>query len=185
MVKILFCACPWKFIRNRIEKITKALNLKFFINFQKYGNVCHELGILFLFFKTLLLITLTSFGQEEKFYVIKRVHEEIKLDGKAEESFWSSLPVAGEFQQKFPVDSVQFSQPTEVRLAFDEKNIYLHAKCLERSRKPYVIQSLKRDFEMWNSDCFIVYFDTYNDKTNAFCFVVNPYNAQAEIFIQN
>ncbi|MCS6980168.1 MAG: carbohydrate binding family 9 domain-containing protein [Flavobacteriales bacterium] len=129
--------------------------------------------------------TLVAQGPTEKSYRIQKITGSCELDGLALETFWQSTEVASGFHQKFPSDSLPFSQPTEVRLAYDQKNIYLHARCGETVRKPYVVQSLKRDFDMWNSDCFVVYFDTYNDKTNAFCFVVNPYNAQAEIFLQN
>lgn len=140
---------------------------------------------LFIGFWTAGWTTLVAQGPTEKSYRIQKITGSCELDGLALETFWQSTEVASGFHQKFPSDSLPFRQPTEVRLAYDQKNIYLHARCGETVRKPYVVQSLKRDFDIWNSDCFVVYFDTYNDKTNAFCFVVNPYNAQAEIFLQN
>lgn len=150
---------------------------------QNYGAVLQSMWLIIGGLLTVRCVASQKFG--DRAYEMRPVTGPCVLDGLATEPFWQQVPVAGDFWQKFPADTVPFSQPTEVRLAFDQKNIYLHVRCGETVRKPYVVQSLKRDFDMWNSDCFVVYFDTYNDKTNAFCFVVNPYNAQAEIFLQN
>lgn len=116
---------------------------------------------------------------------IKKIHEEIKIDGIDDEAAWKTADVATQFREVTPYDTSEAKTKTEVRLLFDENNIYVFAVCYDDIKKDYVIQSLKRDYSYPASDAFAIVFDPFNDKTNGFNFGVNPMGAQREGLVAN
>lgn len=117
--------------------------------------------------------------------LMTKTKEKIEIDGEMNEEIWSQLPTAKDFYINTPVDSAYAISKTEVKICYDNKNIYLFATCYNAGKGDYVIESLKRDFIYANSDAFSVIIDPYDDHTNGFNFGVNPYGAQLEGLIQN
>jgi len=101
------------------------------------------------------------------------------------ESDWTKAETASSFCQIFPFDTSEAYSCTEVKLTYNEEFLYVAATCYDSSNSEYIIQSLKRDFSYPASDAFAVYFDPLNDKTNGFCFGVNPLGVQREGLISN
>ncbi len=68
---------------------------------------------------------------------------------------------------------------TDVRMAYDDHNLYLSAICFHGDvRGPYIVESLRRDWSFGNNDNFIFFLDTFNDLTNGYTFGVNAAGAQ-------
>lgn len=143
--------------------------------------------------KFLLLITISvfsfpNFAQNEKFaphsFDVKATTEKIKIDGILDEKVWQNTPPSGEFWQYFPTDTLKAKQQTEVKITFDDKYLYVSAKCYSKNNK-YVIPSNRRDFRAGGNDNISFVFDTFNDKTNAFLFGLNPYGVMREALISN
>ncbi|MCB0686844.1 MAG: carbohydrate binding family 9 domain-containing protein [Saprospiraceae bacterium] len=115
---------------------------------------------------------------------IKRTSEAIEIDGVLDEEIWSVTAVASDFWLSFPVDDrrVEKELQTEVRMCYDETNIYLAAIC--HGGGPYVIQSLKRDnMQFWKGDAFAVVFDPVNEKTAGVYFGTNPSSVQTDALV--
>lgn len=110
---------------------------------------------------------------------IKRARGPMVLDGALDEDDWKNSSVATDFFMNNPVDSIPPVNQTEVRMTFDEHNLYIGFTCFEKD-KGTIIQSLRRDFDFGNNDNLGIYFDTYNDRTNGFYFNVNPFGVQRE-----
>lgn len=130
----------------------------------------------------LLCLSYLCFPQsdDEKYSIhIKKTKTPIKLDGILDEDTWKSADIAKDFFLNRPFDSSFAKLQTEVRVTFDENFIYVGAKIIQ-DRKTYTTASLKRDFAGGTSDVFVVNFDTFNDKLNAFHFAISPYNVQRE-----
>ncbi len=142
-------------------------------------------------FKTPILFFLILFcfricAQEAgKSIHIKKINIPILIDGIDDEVAWVSAELANEFREVTPYDTAAAKTKTEVRLLYDEKNIYVFATCYDEIKKDYVIQSLKRDYSYPASDAFAIIFDPFNDKTNGFNFGVNPMGAQREGLVAN
>lgn len=123
---------------------------------------------------------------EEKTYHIRRCSGKIILDGSPDDSAWLACDVARDFWQSVPVDTAPAISRTEFRLTYDDDFIYLSAVCYDdQPDKPYIIQSLKRDYSYPVSDGIGVYFDPFNDKTNGFAFTCNPFGVQREGLLAN
>ncbi|MBL7948131.1 MAG: carbohydrate binding family 9 domain-containing protein [Bacteroidia bacterium] len=140
---------------------------------------------------TFLLVISTCFsltGQEpeRKVYHIQRCTGKIVLDGEPDEAAWSVCEIAGDFWQSVPVDTSPAVSRTEFRMTYDDDFIYVSAICYDDlPGKPYIIQSLKRDYSYPVSDGIGVYFDPFNDKTNGFAFTCNPFGVQREGLLAN
>ena len=108
---------------------------------------------------------------------------QIKIDGVLDEPVWSTAELAKNFNKKYPNDIGEPQRKTEVRLTYDDKNIYFGFKVYDSGNA--VIQSLKRDVGHDAGDGVAVMLDPLNQKTNGFFFVVNAMNVQSEDQLSN
>ena len=124
----------------------------------------------------------TAWSQKiNKDYILKigEISEEIVLDGRLEESIWETADVAENFSMILPQDDRKATQFSEVRMAYDDKNIYLAVIFFNNTIKgDYVVESYKRDFSFGKNDNFLVAIDPFNNMTTGFAFGLNAYGAQ-------
>jgi hypothetical protein len=129
------------------------------------------------------LATGTSATENEYRYPIVASDAVIEVDGVLSEEIWKTLPVAEGFWMSYPVDDrkVEDHLQTEVRMTSDGQYLYIAAVCY--GPQEYVIKTLKRDAEFWDSDAFGVVIDPVNEKTNGFTFGVSPAGVQTEYLV--
>jgi len=133
-----------------------------------------------LFAFVFLITTFHLFSQKEsKSFTVKFISETITPDGALDEPIWEMAESADEFWEYFPLDTVQARKQSEIKILYDDKNIYIGIKAYS-SGSNYATQSLRRDFRGSGSDSFSLVFDTFNDGTNAFLFGINPYGVRRE-----
>lgn len=128
-----------------------------------------------------LIASITSYSQTKSF-TVKYISEEIVLDGELDEPAWQLADSAKDFWQYFPTDSVQAQQQTEIKMLFDDTNLYIGIKVYAAGDN-YAITSLRRDFRAGGNDNITLMFDTFNDATNAFLFGTNPEGVQREMLL--
>lgn len=117
--------------------------------------------------------------------IIYKATDAFTLDGIASEEFWKNAYVFENFIQNFPTDSLPAQNKTTVKMAFNEKNILVYARCFHQPNEKAFSQSLRRDFEFYSQDCFGFYFDPFFDGLNGFFFLISERGAQAEALIGN
>ncbi len=126
------------------------------------------------------------FGQtkgvnREKYQIhARRTTGAIVVDGLLDEETWQTADRAEGFWRVTPDDTGPAQAPTEVRVAYDESNLYIGAVCYDPTPGKRIVESLRRDFAFGKSDNFIAFIDTYNDLTNGFAFGVSAAGAQWE-----
>ncbi len=116
---------------------------------------------------------------------VKESLDEIILDGALDELSWKTAEYASDFWQIWPYDSIPAKTHTEVRITYNDEFLYVGAKMYDYNDQPYIIKSLRRDFQGAEIDGFHVNFDTFFDQTNAINFAINPYGVQREGTITN
>ena len=130
----------------------------------------------------LLFIFQVAWGQKfNKDYVLKigKTTEEINIDGQLNERVWETAHVADNFSMILPQDDRKATQFSEVKMAYDDKNIYLAVVFYNNTIKgDYVVESYKRDFSFGKNDNFLVAIDPFNNMTTGFAFGLNAYGAQ-------
>lgn len=95
-----------------------------------------------------------------------------------QEAVWKNAEVATNFAMVLPMDTSIAKVPTEVRLTYDNDNLYIIATCYKSVAGKDMVESLKRDWNFGKNDNFIVFMDTYGDLTNGFAFGANAAGAQ-------
>lgn len=126
-----------------------------------------------------------AFSQQVNAFAFK-VKDPIVLDGVLDEEIWTSEEGWNDnFTQYFPYDTSAAAAQSRVKIAFDENNLYLAAVMFNNGPRKYVSTSLRRDYRGEQNDGISFVFDTFNDKTNAFQFGINPYGVQREALLAN
>ena len=132
-----------------------------------------------------IMLSFCGYAQDSLQICVHKTIETIFLDGILNEKCWSSADSTNSFfWQTFPYDTSRAFSQTCVKLLFDDKNLYIAAICSESTRKPFVLQSLRRDFGD-NNDFFEVFLDPFRDQTNGFAFAVTPAGSQREGLLIN
>ena len=110
---------------------------------------------------------------------IVKTTEEIILDGQLNEKVWEIADVADNFSMILPHDDRSATQASEVRMTYDNKNIYVSVIFFNNTiRGDYVVESYKRDFSFGKNDNFLVALDPFNNMNTGFAFGLNAYGAQ-------
>ena len=94
------------------------------------------------------------------------------------DSAWQDAEPANNFFMVVPMDTSHARVPTEVRMSYDENNLYIIAICYLATPHPYMVESLRRDFVFGKNDNFIFFIDPFDDRTNGFTFGANAAGAQ-------
>lgn len=95
-----------------------------------------------------------------------------------DEPAWKEADVAGDFFMVLPMDTSHARVKTEVRMSYDDNNLYLMAVCFHKEKQKYMVESLKRDFVFGKNDNFLLFMDPFDDQTNGFSFGANAAGAQ-------
>jgi hypothetical protein len=112
-----------------------------------------------------------------------RVGEEIKMDGRLDEPAWSRADAATDFRMEEPTEGAPASERTEVRVLFDDKNLYVGIQAFDSEPARINSRELVRDASFSNDDKVEILLDTYHDRRNAFRFAVNPLGVQQDALI--
>ncbi len=113
--------------------------------------------------------------RKEYQYKLSSTTEAITIDGVLDEETWASAEVGSDFWQKIPYYGSGADPRTEIRLAYDDKNLYVAAKCFQTA--PVTITTLKRDV-YWDNDGIAIVLDPLNTKTNAVLFGTSAVGVQ-------
>ncbi|MBL0169957.1 MAG: carbohydrate binding family 9 domain-containing protein [Gemmatimonadaceae bacterium] len=106
-----------------------------------------------------------------------RTARPIVVDGTLDEAEWKSAPVLSNFVQQLPETGFPATFRTEVRVLYDQDNLYVASVNYDPSPQKAITVGLERDFVSTNSDIFGLVLDTFHDRRNAFLFIVNPKGA--------
>jgi hypothetical protein len=110
---------------------------------------------------------------------IQKTTGPINVDGSDDDPAWQRTEIATNFFMVLPMDTSKASVKTDIKMAYDDRNIYIIAICwLPEKGQPYMVESLRRDFTFGRNDNFIFFLDTYNDLTNGYTFGANAAGAQ-------
>ena len=109
---------------------------------------------------------------------IKKTIAAVNIDGELNEPAWNEAAAADNFFMVTPMDTSHAKVKTEVRMTYDDKNMYIIAVCYLTRQAPYMVESLRRDFNFGKNDNFIFFIDPFDDRTNGFTFGANAAGAQ-------
>lgn len=137
--------------------------------------------LLFFTVGFLLLVSFKVVAQKKNAAYQLHIHRTtvpVKIDGIMDDVAWQRADSAYNFYMVLPMDTSYARVRTEVRMCYDDHNLYLIAICHKFLPGPYFVESLRRDFVFGKNDNFLVFIDPFNDLTNGFSFGANAAGAQ-------
>lgn len=108
--------------------------------------------------------------------------EPLRLDGRLGESVYQVVRPIDDLIQQIPDEGMPATEKTEVWVMFDERHIYVAARCWDSAGPAeWVANELRRDTtQLRQNDTFGVLLDTFYDRRNAVGFYTNPMGAIAD-----
>ena len=103
-----------------------------------------------------------------------RTTESIEIDGTLDDAAWAAAPVINEFTQQKPFAGEPATELTEVRILYDDDNLYVGAEMFDASGSGPIIATLQRDPNTRDGDAFGFSFDTRGEGKGAYAFFINP-----------
>ncbi|MEO7368911.1 MAG: DUF5916 domain-containing protein [Gemmatimonadaceae bacterium] len=114
-----------------------------------------------------------------------RVQHPITVDGQLNEPEWLSAPAATGFTQSEPHTGSPGTENTDVRVLYDDEQLYIGAYLHDREPDKLITNDLKKDFAEDQQDDFEVILDTFHDRTNGYVFITNVDGAKADRQVAN
>ena len=107
------------------------------------------------------------------------------IDGVLDEPFWATIEPVTDFRQRDPVDGAPASEPTEVRIGYDENALYFGF--VFHDSEPGLIRRsiLHRGGRIDKDDRVVVALDTYHDRRNAYIFEIGALGTQDDALISD
>ena len=96
------------------------------------------------------------------------------IDGRLDDAAWGRAALMTGFTQREPQDGQPASEPTEVRVVFDDEALYVGVWAFDSRPGEIVLGERIRDYEVSASDNVILILDTYKDEQNGFVFGTTP-----------
>ena len=92
---------------------------------------------------------------------------------------------ANSFTQCEPLEGAPATEKTEVKILYDEKNIYVGVTCYDSEPDNIIHNELEFDGDLANDDNFTMVIDTFNDRRTGFFFKINPNGARQDALIKD
>ncbi len=97
-----------------------------------------------------------------------------KMDGILDDTVWQKAIPASDFLQQDPYPGNQPTFKTEVRILYDDENLYVGILCYDNEPGEIIARELRLDGRWSGDDNIAIIFDTFNDKRTAYWFGTNP-----------
>ena len=98
----------------------------------------------------------------------------VEVDGILDDAAWGAAPVIDEFIQQRPAGGWPATERTEVRILYDDENLYIGAELHDSDPAGLIIPTLQRDPNTRDGDAFGLSIDTFGDGSSSFSFFINP-----------
>jgi hypothetical protein len=107
-----------------------------------------------------------------------RLTEALVIDGLLRDPIYSQVPAISDFVQQEPHEGEPATESTELWIFFDDKNLYVSARCLDSEPGRTIANELRRDGDSLNrNDNVHLVIDTFYDRRSAFAFQTNALGA--------
>ena len=98
----------------------------------------------------------------------------VELDGFLDEAVWELAQPITEFRQQEPVEGGEPSEPTEIRILYDDQALYIGAMLYDSNPDGILAYQLQRDAGLGTDDRFMWIISTFDDNRTGYFFETNP-----------
>lgn len=136
----------------------------------------------------LCFIVLSNGHAETDGYQVEayRTYETIEIDGDLTEGDWRHATPIDRFTQIEPHEGEPSTQDMEVRILYDNENLYVGFTCYDTEISKLVANEMRRDSrDLHENDTVFLMLDTYNDRRSGFFFRINALGAIQDRAVSN
>ena len=105
------------------------------------------------------------------------------IDGVLDDPCWKTGEWAGDFTQWVPKEGAQPSQPTQLKILYDDKNIYVAIRAFDHEPEKIIRKAGRRD--EFAGDQAGITFDSYHDHRTGFEFDVTAAGQKIDLLLTN
>ncbi len=98
----------------------------------------------------------------------------VELDGTLDDAVWAQARPITEFRQQEPVEGGEPSEPTEIRVLYDDEALYIGAMLYDSNPEGILAYQLQRDAGLGTDDRFMWIISTFDDNRTGYFFETNP-----------
>lgn len=147
-------------------------------------NIC--LLWIFSFVSILSIAQTTTKTLERPDFKITYLDQAPTVDGDVlNDAVWNTMEPITDLVQLKPKIGAAVSEDTHIRMAYDEKTLYVSVVCFDSDPSQIVVSDSRRDADLGDSDSFQFIIDTYHDGQNGFLFGTNAEGMEFDAQINN
>ena len=166
------------------QKITPKYNVLLSLLFvSQVGFANHKHTETSLIQKNDSLLTENAKAKVRSYSTTRLTTQKPQIDGLLDDECWKTGTWAGDFVQWVPKEGAQPSQPTEMKVLYDDKNIYVAIKAFDKESDKIQYKAGRRD--EFDGDCVGICFDSYHDHRTGFEFDVTAAGQKIDILLTN
>ena len=114
---------------------------------------------------------------------IRLTTEKPVIDGNLDDECWKTGEWAGNFIQWIPNEGAKPSQPTQIKILYDDNNIYVAIRAFDNEPDKISIRAGRRD--QFNGDVVGINLDSYHDHRTGFEFNVTAAGQKIDLILTN
>lgn len=159
---------------------------------KNFGKVIYVLLVLFSFNLEQAFSAGISMGDTTKYVTKKplRIYHTCRLstekpviDGKLGDACWGIGEWSGDYTQWVPKEGAKPSQPTQLKIFYDDRNIYVAIRAFDSLPEKIIRRGGRRD--EFTGDMVGISFDSYHDRRTGFEFDVSAAGQRIDLLITN
>ena len=104
------------------------------------------------------------------------------IDGRLDDDAWKQGEWAGNYTQQIPTEGAPPSQPTELKILYDDRHVYFAIRAYDDPTKVHRYPGRRDDF---TGDIVGVCFDSYNSKQSGFEFDLTAGGSKIDLILGN
>jgi len=116
---------------------------------------------------------------------ITRIKNTILTDGTLSADTWLQIDEIGRLHQIFPFEYQKTQHKSEIKVAYDENNLYIKAKLFDNDMENISRNVMSKGQDIWQDDLFAIVLDPFSDKSNGYYFSTNANGFKEEGLIAN
>ena len=104
-----------------------------------------------------------------------RITTPLVIDGRITENIYTQIKSAGDWVQQLPIEGAAATEPSELWVFFDDRNLYISARFTDAEPGHQIATELRRDnMNLIRDDSLSLVIDTFYDRRNGFSFQTSP-----------
>jgi hypothetical protein len=105
-----------------------------------------------------------------------------RIDGRLDDVAWEQGEWSGNYTQQIPAEGAEPSRPTELKILYDDRNVYVAIRAYDDPKKIHRYPGRRDDF---TGDIVGVCFDSYFDKRTGFEFDLTAGGSKIDLILGN